>query len=74
MDIRYLWIDALCIIQHDEEDWDAESKRMANIYRQSFLTVAAVSAADPEQDFFSAPRRTIRVGPIVSFATPHFQV
>ena len=26
--IRYLWIDALCIIQDDVEDWSIESAKM----------------------------------------------
>jgi hypothetical protein len=72
LNVRYVWIDALCIIQKDKEDWDAESKCMANIYRQALLTVGAASAADPDQDVFSAARRTLRVGPIISLVTPHF--
>ncbi|KAK8075092.1 hypothetical protein PG997_009755 [Apiospora hydei] len=30
--VRYLWIDALCIIQDSKEDWAAESVKMASIY------------------------------------------
>ncbi|CZR58734.1 uncharacterized protein PAC_08626 [Phialocephala subalpina] len=39
--IRYIWIDALCIIQDSREDWEAESVKMAEIYGGSFLTIAA---------------------------------
>jgi hypothetical protein len=28
LDIQYLWIDAVCIIQEDEEDWLSESAKM----------------------------------------------
>ncbi|KAI1467819.1 CNVH-domain-containing protein [Daldinia caldariorum] len=32
LDIRYLWIDALCIIQDSAEDWTGESLKMASYY------------------------------------------
>jgi len=39
--IPYLWIDALCIIQDDEDDWIRESSRMCDVYSSSTLTIAA---------------------------------
>ena len=44
--IQYIWIDSLCIVQDDEEDWKAESARMTNVYGEAVLNVAAVGAAD----------------------------
>lgn len=44
--IRYLWIDSLCIIQDSTDDWQIESAKMANIYRNSFITIAAAAAGD----------------------------
>ena len=44
--IQYIWIDSLCIIQDDSADWERQSSRMAAIYGNSFLTIAATSAAD----------------------------
>ncbi|KAK4164312.1 heterokaryon incompatibility protein-domain-containing protein [Cladorrhinum sp. PSN259] len=49
--IRYLWIDSLCIIQDDLEDWEVESSRMAAIYANAALTIAAGGAADARQGF-----------------------
>ncbi|KAH9207550.1 heterokaryon incompatibility protein-domain-containing protein, partial [Leptodontidium sp. 2 PMI_412] len=46
LDIRYLWVDCLCIIQEDEVDFDQESRRMASVYEHSFLTIAATGARD----------------------------
>ncbi|OCK74912.1 HET-domain-containing protein, partial [Lepidopterella palustris CBS 459.81] len=43
---RYLWIDSLCIIQDDNEDWLRESAKMGQVYQQSYLTIAATSAPD----------------------------
>lgn len=39
--IRYLWIDSFCIIQDSSEDWQAESSRMATVYRNSWVTLSA---------------------------------
>ncbi|KAH0498520.1 hypothetical protein TgHK011_005772 [Trichoderma gracile] len=44
--VRYLWIDALCIIQEDEEDWLKEAPQMATIYENAYLTLAATASTD----------------------------
>lgn len=55
--VRYLWIDGLCIIQGDAEDWARESKRMGGIYQQACLVIAASGAASPKDGcFVSTPR------------------
>ncbi|EUC47822.1 hypothetical protein COCMIDRAFT_89228 [Bipolaris oryzae ATCC 44560] len=41
---RYLWIDSLCIIQDDTEDWQRESAKMAAIYGAGTITLSATSA------------------------------
>ncbi|RSL53690.1 hypothetical protein CEP51_014852 [Fusarium floridanum] len=39
LDIRYLWVDALCIIQGDFDDWDKESQMMGqSISENSYWT------------------------------------
>jgi hypothetical protein len=45
LEIYYLWIDALCIIQDNDLDWQEESAKMAKIYQNSYLTIAATAAA-----------------------------
>lgn len=42
--IKYLWIDSLCIIQNDKKDWEEEASKMASVYANSFITLAATSA------------------------------
>lgn len=42
---RYLWIDSLCIIQDDHQDWQRESGRMADVYSNADLVLGATSAA-----------------------------
>lgn len=42
--MRFLWVDCLCIIQGDQEDFDTESTRMAAVYENAYLTIAATAA------------------------------
>ena len=53
LDIPYLWIDSLCVTQDSQEDWAIESSRMADVYRNATLTVAASSATDPNPSLYS---------------------
>jgi len=48
---RYLWIDSLCIIQDDPNDWAVESKRMEDVFTNAYCTIAASSAADSTVGF-----------------------
>ncbi|KAJ4205050.1 hypothetical protein NW759_014714 [Fusarium solani] len=44
--VRYLWIDALCIIQGDTTDWLREAPQMVSIYQNAYLAVAATASSD----------------------------
>lgn len=50
--IRYIWIDSLCIIQDDTEDWIRESVTMTDIYGNCVLNIAASSASSGNQGCF----------------------
>jgi Heterokaryon incompatibility protein (HET) len=50
--IRYLWIDALCIMQDSEEDWKIESAQMLHVYSNATLTVAATASRNSEGGLF----------------------
>lgn len=43
--VRFIWIDSLCIIQDDNEDWEVESGKMGLIYENSYLTISATASA-----------------------------
>ena len=43
--IRYLWIDALCIIQDDDDDKDSEIPQMRRIFSNAHCTIIAATAA-----------------------------
>lgn len=50
--IRYLWVDALCIIQDSlDDDWPREAGRMPEIYKNAVVTVSAAAALDSHQGF-----------------------
>ncbi|KAF2430226.1 HET-domain-containing protein [Tothia fuscella] len=51
--VQYLWIDSLCIVQDDEEDWQTESTKMASIYARSHLTLAATGSNSDLGGLFS---------------------
>lgn len=53
--IEYIWVDRLCIIQGADEDFHAQAPKMAEIYGNATLTIAAASAAT-ENDRFLVPR------------------
>ena len=57
--IRYLWIDALCIVQDRFEDWETHSTQMSVIYANAAVTIAAAHASNTLQGCFS-PRNGMR--------------
>ena len=50
--VRYLWIDALCIVQDDLDDWRYEAAQMANIYSNSFLNISADASTNGNEGVF----------------------
>jgi len=53
---RYLWIDSLCIIQDDEEDWRREAERMGDVYERAYCTIAAAAAPSGDIGCFAQER------------------
>ncbi|CEI70435.1 unnamed protein product [Fusarium venenatum] len=50
---QYIWIDSLCILQDDEEDWKSQSSVMGLIYKYSACNVAAAWAENSSNGCFS---------------------
>ncbi|KAF4973282.1 hypothetical protein FSARC_357 [Fusarium sarcochroum] len=48
----YLWIDSLCIIQNDVEDWALEAGRMSSVYGNSWLNICAAGASTDNDGLF----------------------
>jgi hypothetical protein len=55
LSIRYAWIDALCILQGDVEDWMKESERMGLVYTHAFVTVCTLTAFSCLEGFLQRP-------------------
>ncbi|KAI1389007.1 HET-domain-containing protein [Hypoxylon trugodes] len=51
--IRYLWVDALCIIQDDRQDWARESTRMSHVYRNATVTICTPASTSCQQGFLA---------------------
>ncbi|KAI1068956.1 hypothetical protein LB507_006175 [Fusarium sp. FIESC RH6] len=67
--IRYLWVDALCILQSEgpddikhKEDWSREAARFGQYYENSVLTIAATGASS-SNDGLLLPRPILRFEP-----------
>ncbi|EON63577.1 hypothetical protein W97_02805 [Coniosporium apollinis CBS 100218] len=46
LDLTYIWIDSLCIVQDSREDWEREAARMEAVYRNSACNIAAADASN----------------------------
>jgi hypothetical protein len=51
LNIKYLWVDAFCIVQDDQEDKTIEIAQMPNVYYNSTLTIAASRASNVREGF-----------------------
>lgn len=44
--LKYIWIDSLCIVQDDAQDWEREAAKMAIIFEAAYVTIAATAASN----------------------------
>ncbi|KAL8419318.1 hypothetical protein RB594_002514 [Gaeumannomyces avenae] len=69
--IRYLWVDALCILQDDREDWARESELMGKVYAHSYLTVCAANSNSCRQPFLQRVHASSKFLAFRSETYPH---
>lgn len=50
--VQYIWIDSLCIVQDDLEDWKVESAKMCDVYSRAYLTISATHSRDGRGGLF----------------------
>lgn len=71
--IRYLWVDALCIIQDSpNDDWPREAARMPEIYKNAMVTISAAAATDTTQGFLG-DRQPVLLSSIQSSRLPVYK-
>ncbi|EOD48501.1 putative heterokaryon incompatibility protein [Neofusicoccum parvum UCRNP2] len=66
---RYLWIDAFCIIQDDQADWEREFPRIADAYNNAYLTIAPPRSTSSHEGFLPTARTGARI-PFTSAVSP----
>ncbi|KXH63941.1 heterokaryon incompatibility protein [Colletotrichum salicis] len=61
--IEYIWIDSLCIIQDDKDDWERESTKMEEVFSAAHCTISAASARSSLDGFLSnrSPRPSVHL-------------
>ncbi|KAM0256813.1 hypothetical protein ACHAQJ_004765 [Trichoderma viride] len=52
LEIKYIWIDSLCIIQDSSDDWKDQAAQMCEIYSGAYVTLAAAWSADSDVGLF----------------------
>jgi hypothetical protein len=52
LDVRYLWIDSLCIIQDAPDDWVHQASLMSQVYRNALCNIGATASADSHGGLF----------------------
>lgn len=50
--IRYIWIDSLCIVQDNPEDWLDEASQMHSVYINSLCNICATGSSDSSKGLF----------------------
>jgi hypothetical protein len=53
LEIRFLWVDSLCIIQDDLQDWEVEASKMASVYQDADLVISATKSSSVHEGLFS---------------------
>lgn len=70
LDIQYLWIDSICIVQNDVDnrDWKREAPKMAMVYSNAFLTVSADASTRADDALFAGlVSEPSQMGPDIPF-------
>ncbi|KAF9697271.1 hypothetical protein EKO04_004797 [Ascochyta lentis] len=52
LQISYIWIDSLCIIQDSTDDWNKECHKMADVYENATLNIAATAFTSSNSGLF----------------------
>jgi hypothetical protein len=55
LDVQYIWIDSICIIQGENGDFNEESERMEDVFSHAYCVISA-SAASGQNSGFLKPR------------------
>ncbi|KAK8240730.1 heterokaryon incompatibility protein-domain-containing protein [Phyllosticta capitalensis] len=71
--LRYLWIDALCILQDDPTEVEREVANMASIYRKALMTIVVDAASGADEGCFPTIPQTLFVAPDTNLTSATYQ-
>ncbi|KAJ4303716.1 hypothetical protein N0V90_002617 [Kalmusia sp. IMI 367209] len=63
--IRFIWIDALCIVQDSTKEWAQEAAKMKDIYSGSVLNIAACDSPESQGGCFPIKSSLVKTFHIV---------
>ena len=61
LSIPFIWIDALCIMQDNRQDWEQESATMDRIYASSYVTICILTSNSCQDGFIERPNHPGRI-------------
>lgn len=50
--LDYLWVDAICIVQGNKQEWEQESQKMGHIYSNAKIVISATRSANVNEGMF----------------------
>jgi hypothetical protein len=59
--LDYIWIDAICIVQDDIEEWAQEAAKMADVYSGAYVVLAATRAKEATEGFLQPHREPLEI-------------
>lgn len=74
LQIPYIWIDSLCIVQDSKDDWQHQCPQMCNVYKRSYCNIAATSAIDDTEGCFFERDVDMDLPLRLCFATEGYQL
>ena len=57
LNIRYLWIDSLCIVQDSDTEFATQAQKMSSIYKNAIITIAASCSPNSHVGFLQSRER-----------------
>lgn len=74
LDIGYIWIDSLCILQDSQADWEVQAAKMEAVYTMAKVTIIAASATSFSSGFLHYQQNHPMLFPQPLGTVPRFQV
>jgi len=51
--LHYLWVDAICIVQGNKQEWGEESQKMGHIYSNAKIVLSATRSGNVKEGMFT---------------------